>query len=186
MSVISFEGDEKRGGIPEEAHVHIESCSGKYSPSTETRSLRATNKDLVYSGYVTGGMVNLNLDPGLYIYKIRHLPEDGVGSTLYGGDFFHECTESQFRKINHMKPLHSSAMIVTDGVRFTCNWIGCSIKTTSRTAALLHESKVHYGRDLLESQNPQAEKQVIDKEFKDSEPEQAKRGPGRPRKLGPQ
>jgi len=178
MSVISFEGIEEKGGIPEDANVRIVSCSGKVTPSTETSSVIARTMDLVFSGRVTGGMVNLNLDPGLYAFKVRHLPEDGVGALMYSGDFYHGCTKEEFKEITHMKPLHSSAMLTTDGIRFTCNWIGCKTKTTSRIASLLHESSVHYGRDLLASQNPNSEKGKIDRQFKETEREaKPKQGP---------
>ena len=104
MSVISFEGQEEKGGIPDEAHVRIEACSGKITPafkdekSGATRSLKARNKDVVFNGHVTGGLVNINLDPGLYCYKVRHMPEDGVGQVSYGGDFYHGCTPEEFKK----------------------------------------------------------------------------------------
>ncbi len=46
MSVISFEGQAEKGGIPDEAHVRIEACSGKITPAVKeeggaTRSLKA-------------------------------------------------------------------------------------------------------------------------------------------------
>jgi len=174
MSVISFEGQEEKGGIPDEAHVRIEACSGKIKPAEKdeggaTRSMKARNKDVVFNGYVTGGLVNINLDPGLYAYKIRHMPEDGVDRVSYGGDFYHDCTAAEFRKISHMKPLHSRAMMTSDGMRFSCTWLGCSKKHTSRIAALLHESEVHYGRSLLGSDQAQDLKNQIDKEFKETQ-----------------
>jgi len=190
MSVISFEGQEEKGGIPDEAHVRIEACSGKITPAVIDKdgcacSLNARNKDVVFNGYVTGGLVNINLDPGLYAYKVRHMPEDGVGQVSYAGDFYHGCTPEEFKKICHMKPLHSSAMMTTDGVRFTCNWLGCSKKHTSRIAALLHESEVHYGRSLLGSDQAQDVKNQIDREFKKTQEtaEPKRRGPGRPPKV---
>ena len=187
MSVISFEGQADKGGIPDEAHVRIEACSGKVTPafkdeeSGATRSLKARNKDVVFNGNVTGGLVNINLDPGLYAYKIRHMPEDGVGQVSYGGDFYHGCTATEFKKISHMKPLHSRAMMTSDGMRFTCIWLGCNKKHTSRIAALLHESEVHYGRSLLGSDQAQDVKNQIDREFKEKQESlPPKRGPGRP------
>ncbi len=189
MSVISFEGQEDKGGIPDEAHVRIEACSGKIIPAVKeengaTRSLKARNKDVVFNGYVTGGMVNINLDPGLYAYKVRHMPEDGIGQVSYAGDFYHDCTAEEFMKIIHMKPLHFRAMITSDGMRFTCNWLGCKKKVTSRIAALLHESEVHYGRSLLGTDQAQDIKRQIDKEYKETQQAaQGKRGPGRPKKL---
>ena len=35
MSVISFEGQAEKGGIPDEAHVRIEACSGKITPAVK-------------------------------------------------------------------------------------------------------------------------------------------------------
>ena len=181
MSVISFEGQADKGGIPDEAHVRIEACSGKIKPAVKkeggaTRSLKARNKDVVFNGHVTGGLVNINLDPGLYAYKIRHMPEDGVGVVSYGGDFYHDCTEAEFKKISHMKPLHFTAMITSEGMRFTCTWLGCKKKVTSRIAALLHESEIHYGRSLLGSDQAQDLKNQIDKEFKATQETVKQRG----------
>ena len=189
MSGISFEGQAEKGGIPEEAHVRIEACSGKIIPAATdknggTRSLKARYKDVVFNGYVTGGLVNINLDPGLYVYKVRHMPEDSIGQVSYGGDFYHGCTPEEFKKIAHMKPLHSKAMMTSDGMRFTCNWLGCSKKQTSRIAALLHESEVHYGRSLLGTDQAADIKRQIDAEFKTAQQEVTpKRGPGRPKKI---
>jgi len=184
MSVISFEGNEEKGGIPDEAHVRIEACSGKITPAGKNkngaeRSLKARNKDVVFNGYVTGGLVNINLDPGLYVYKVRHMPEDGVGVVSYAGDFYHGCTPAEFKKISHMKPLHSRAMMTSDGMRFSCNWMGCTKKQTSRIAALLHESEVHYGRSLLGTDQAADIKRQIDAEFKETQTTIKKSGKAR-------
>jgi len=182
VSVISFEGDPEQGGIPDEAHVRIETCYGKIKGEKNKgvrghRSLKAKHREVMFSGKVTGGSIGINLDPGLYSYKVRFSPEDGIGQTLYGGYFYHQVTPEQHQKITHMKPNMSKATMTTEGVRFECLFPGCKKKTTSRVAALLHESSIHYGVDLLA--DPEKKTQ-IDAEYKDSQ-QQVRRRPGRPK-----
>jgi len=180
MSVISFTGQEDKGGIPDGSKVRIEACYGKILKS-KSGEFRVLNRELVYKGIVTGGQVNINLDPGLYLYKVHNNPEDGMEECHYGGDFYHECTPEQFKKITHMRPNMADAVMTSDGVSFRCKFPGCKKNTSSRVAALLHETKSHYGIDLLEEPE---RKDEADDEFKKQHQQVVaqKRGPGRPRK----
>lgn len=179
MSVVTIGSKKFPDGFPEGTTLRIEWVSGQKQMRYE-KGMPTVYKErrLAWKGVVAGAFTK-NFDPGKYVWKAHKHDPAGMDGFKDWGDFLVDMTQEQFLRISHMQPKNQKIVLTTDGVSFNCNFPGCAKISTGKVPALLHETSVHYGVDLLKSENPK-----VDKEEVDSKIDQLvqKRGPGRPRK----
>jgi len=135
MPTITLEGDPKMkdaGGIPEGSEVKIVTLPDHINVHVL--------KDVSES-------VTVPLDPGKYKYVVM---KNLSAKQCYRWDsepFFVGIDEKQWERIKGMTPHFGSARHTSEGAVWKCGIIGCSFKTGSANALVLHEGK-HQGIDL--------------------------------------
>ena len=142
---------------------------GKTATKFRERRLVWNSKDVEFE-------ITRFLDPGKYVWKAHKYTEDGFDSFSELGELLVGMTEKQWLRISHLKPKSQKPTMTSDGVVFACGFPGCDKRTRSKISALLHENAVHYGVDLLKSEDPVHETREVQPS------ETFKRGPGRPPK----
>lgn len=167
------------GYFPDDTDIRIEWVADEYSVKTKEtppRKLKAfREKKLAWTGLISGKFTR-QWDPGMYIWSahkhtdMQHENFKETGAFLIGMD------EDEWKRVTKMKPKSQHARMTTEGVTYSCMFVGCEKRTTSRIAAVLHEAD-HQGIDLLK--NPEL-KEKVDLATEVQVP--PKRGPGRPRK----
>ena len=124
------------------------------------------------------GTVTRNYDPGKYVWKAHKETPGEFDNFSELGEFLVDMTQRQWVKVSHMDPKMQHARMTTDGVVFSCSFPGCNKRSTSKISALVHETDVHYGVNILEEPERKTE---VDEQIE--KVQQDKRGPGRPRKA---
>jgi hypothetical protein len=155
-------------GFPDDTDIRIEWVS-RQKRVRNRKTGKVMNKyrerRLAWTGVVTQSITR-NFDPGKYVWKAHKSEQDGLENFSEYGEFLVGMTEEQWKKVNSLKPRMQKGVLTTDGCVFQCLWPGCKKKSSSRISALLHESSIHYGVDLLASENPAQDKAAIDVEIK--------------------
>jgi hypothetical protein len=168
MSAVTIESKKFPEGFPDDTNLRIEWVWGQTSHERYGRKFDSYKvRSLVWTGTVSGQFTR-NFDDGKYIYKAHKTDVTGREQFRESGEFLVGMTQDQWMIISHMEPEMQKPILATDGVIFTCQFPACKKRTTSKISAMLHESKIHYGSDLLATDEPEEVKQQVDKQIKDT------------------
>jgi len=180
MPSVTITSQKLPNGFPSQTSFRLEWVSGQVQRkvSATKKANKFKERRLVWTSDDVDFEVTRMLDPGKYVWKAHKYTEEGFDNFSELGELLVGMTEEQWKKISHLKPRAQKPTMTTDGVIFTCGIPGCQKRNRNKIAALLHESKDHYGVDLLNEANPTMAAKLVDEQIQE---EVVKRGPGRPR-----
>lgn len=182
VTIVPEDTERFPNGFPDRTQLRIEWLA---RPVVSKRgSTVYKDRELVWQGDVEGDFVR-TLGEGKYAWSAYRHEQDGWDNFKISGEILVGFEDDkQWQLVARMPVKMQKARLTTDGVAFFCEFPGCNKRTTSKTAALLHESKDHYGIDLVKQPTRKAEVDAAaQKTMEQMQPEKPKkRGPGRPRK----
>lgn len=118
--------------------------------------------------------IGIALDKGKYVLMVRHKGGPFQKPFKYSIEFLQGITKEQFDTLEQMTPKMFKSMMTTEGTVFRCQMFGCTFKTQSRQAAVLHEAD-HAGVDIfkgttnapspIEAKLAQEQMEVLKKEY---------------------
>jgi hypothetical protein len=158
MPLLNITSKKFPDGFPDDTELRIEWVADERKRKGQTLY---KERRVFWTGVISGNF-SKNADPGKYAWKAHKADESGMEDFSEGGVILLGLTQEQWLRITHMQPKMQRPRLTTDGVVFSCDFPGCTKKSTGKLAALLHETRIHYGVDLLKSDDPKADKAIVD------------------------
>lgn len=159
MSVCLIQGLKERpvyvmaGGMPvrdEKGDMivdHVEPCPG-IPRNSHIRLESLPKRRVIYDGMASKSLP-LDLSPGKYVISISKFTDDKLADFAYEYEFYHECTEAQFRALSNAKPTFVKIMNTSQGPRWRCTIKPCDFESTTQFDAVIHEWE-HRGVNILD------------------------------------
>jgi hypothetical protein len=161
MPLLNISSKKFPDGFPDDTNLRVEWCAQEWKHKRNKGATMHKERRLFWTGLITGEF-SKNADPGKYAWKAHGQDPDTLENFSEGGFALVGMSQEQWKKISYMTPKNQRPVLTSDGLVYRCQFPGCTKKNTGKIPALLHESKIHYGVDLLKSDDPKADKAIVD------------------------
>jgi hypothetical protein len=143
----TYNGIVQRDSLGQPVVDHMEPCPG-IPRNSRIRLESLPKRRVIYDGTASKSLP-IDLSPGKYAISISKFTDEGLADFSYEYEFYHECTEQQFRALVNAKPTFVKIMNTSQGPRWRCTIKPCDFESTSQYDAVIHEWE-HRGVNILD------------------------------------